>query len=910
MKYKVKITRLPQARTGYQVQGALANDISDFSGNGSSLGKPNQQVRKSMGGVPRDEANLEAEGGETLVGDIDGSTFPSFFNIKGPRHSSGGVPMSLPDDTFIFSDTKAMKIIDPQILKMFGKSPKKGGYTPAELSKVYDINKYRKLLQDPDSSKVEQKTAEMMIKNYVIKLGALAIAQESKKGFPQGIPVIAKPYMEANNIKEEDLIPENARQKQDQMSQQEEEPTEMPSGQPIAMPEEQQSMQEPPMNQEDTMQYGGMRRLRRAQEGMQQPSPEQMAMMQQQQQGQQQEQGGDQMQQLIQQVTQALDQGAKPEEVVAELLQGEIPPEEIAQIFVELGMPENEVEQLIMGVIQQMQGGQQQQMDPRQQQQPISEEEMMAMQQQDPRQMQQSPMAKYGMVMGGFGMPLILENGGSSFYGMQNPMNYGSSKLNMFTDNDLYTAKNGVELNKFEGEGNSQVNTDGTPKTKEQLETELRNKDKPVTVIKTKKLPDGTVEITRSDGTKVYAKGDSGGDIIYQKDPEKRKKGTGTVDPAQYKIDICSRMKNQGYTAEQAAGAGWIHSSQIANFKNCENLKRTGEDKSEFYELEQDCPCKDDKGVEIPGVFATKDDAGNCLPETCYEEVQKCYCIDPETGQEVEVQLTDGKCDCESQGLEQGSYQGQNQGGYGFPEWTTQDKLNLGTALATQTGIEYPTAMTYQAPEVELAKQEWLAGNQALTGQGAKNLDIIARSTAPSNVKQASAASLQGDIAERVVNNIAGVQARNVGTENQERGMNYQGRTAAGQNRQNILNQYMDKVGATENNYRGEMNAKRALTTQMANTGIKNAADIYNLQTEQYRIDPRTGMQIFKGGKPIKPEASEADDIAYIQSLQKAGIKDDQIELLLKKRLSKFGGAIFRHGGMVYGNSTYPFYND
>jgi hypothetical protein len=802
MKYRVKITRLPQARTGYQVQGSLANDIATMGGGdfNSYHGKKQLQARQTMGAVPRDEANLEAEGGETLVGDLDGSTMPSFFGIKGPRHSAGGVPMSLPDDTFIFSDTKAMKINDPKILKMFGKSVKKGGgYTPAELSKVYDVNKYRKILQDPESNKMEIKTAEMMIKNYVMKLGALAIAQESKKSFPQGIPVIAKPYMEANGITEEDLMPELAKQ-------------------------------------------------RKEEEAMQQ-------------------------QMMAQQQQQAPQQGMPQEG-----MQQEAPP---------MQMPDG---QPIA--------------------QPSMEQGMVEAQQMPAEQMQQAPMARYGMVMGGFGMPLILENGGSSFYGMQNPMNYGSSKLNMFTDNDLYTAKNGVELNKFDGTGVSQVNADGTPKTKEQLETELRNKDKPVTVTKTKKLPDGTVEITRSDGTKVYAKGDSAGDIIYQKDPEKRKKGTGTVDPAQYKIDICSRMKNQGYTAEQAAGAGWIHSSQIANFKNCENLKRTGEDKSEFYELEQDCPCKDDKGVEIPGVFATKDDAGNCLPETCYEEVQKCYCIDPETGQEVEVQLTDGKCDCESQGLEQGSYQGQNQGGYGFPEWTTQDKLNLGTALATQTGIEYPTAMTYQAPEVELAKQEWLAGNQALTGQGAKNLDIIARSTAPSNVKQASAASLQGDIAERVVNNIAGVQARNVGTENQERGINYQGRTAAGQNRQNILNQYMDKVGATENNYRGEMNAKRALTTQMANTGIKNAADIYNLQTEQYRIDPRTGMQIFKGGKPIKPEASEADDIAYIQSLQKAGIKDDQIELLLKKRLSKFGGAIFRHGGMVYGNSTYPFYND
>ena len=810
MKYKVKITRLPQARTGYQVQGSLANDISDFSGNGSSLGKPNQQVRKSMGRVPRDEANLEAEGGETLVGDIDGSTFPSFFNIKGPRHSSGGVPMSLPDDTFIFSDTKAMKIIDPQILKMFGKSPKKGGYTPAELSKVYDINKYRKLLQDPDSNKVEQKTAEMMIKNYVIKLGALAIAQESKKGFPQGIPVIAKPYMEANNIKEEDLIPENARQKQDQMSQQEEEPTEMPSGQPIAMPEEQQSMQEPPMNQEDTMRYGGMRRLRRAQEGMQQPSPEQMAMMQQQQQGQQQEQGGDQMQQLIQQVTQALDQGAKPEEVVAELLQEEISPEEIAQIFVELGMPENEVEQLIMGVIQQMQGGQQQQMDPRQQQQPISEEEMMAMQQQDPRQMQQSPMAKYGMVMGGFGMPLILENGGSSFYGMQNPMNYGSSKLNMFTDNDLYTAKNGVELNKFDGTGVSQVNADGTPKTKAQLQKEIDAKNYQDKLKKVKEF-DKDVTVFDVDGKKIGARGTSGGgQREYNKEGKIGKGDPNKFDKGKWEASICDRLK-KGATVDEIASSHGLNKEVIkSKWANCikEGEQKYSEDKTEFFELEQDCPCKDDKGVEIPGVFADKDKDGNCLPETCFSE--KCYCED-ETGKEVETKLTNGECLCEYEDEMQSNDAYQQTTPWQIPmAWTPQDERNLAAAMRTRTGIEYPTAMTYQYPEVELAKEEWLAKVQGLQGQAAKNIDSLEGTAGSSAAKRSLKASLDGDTAEGIVGAIANTQARNIGIEDQERMVNYQGDIAEGTGRTNMLNQYIDKTGNTENNYRGELNTKDA----------------------------------------------------------------------------------------------------
>ena len=138
---------------------------------------------------------------------------------------------------------------------------------------------------------------------------------------------------------------------------------------------------------EEMMRYGGMRRLRRAQEGMQQ----------------------DQSQELMQQVSQALEQGSDPQEVTASLLQNQIPPETIMQIFVQLGMPEEQVQEVVSTTMQQMQGGQSQQ-------QPISEEEMMAMQQQAPEEMQEAPMAMYGMQMGGYEMP---------FYNDPNEMKYG-----------------------------------------------------------------------------------------------------------------------------------------------------------------------------------------------------------------------------------------------------------------------------------------------------------------------------------------------------------------------------------------------------------------------------------------------------------------------------------------------------
>jgi len=214
---RVKIKKIPNAAYGgQQSNGAL--DVTPSAWGGADVDSKGQKsnVRKTLTGVPRDEANLEAEGGETAFGPISGDTIPDHMVIKGPRHSKGGVPLDLPEDTFIFSDTKKMKINDPNILRMFGKSKKKGGYTPAELAKPYDINKYKAILMNKDSDRLDRENAELMIKNYIMKLGALAIAQESKKGFPQGIPEMARPYMEANGISEEDLMPEQE-QEQPQM---------------------------------------------------------------------------------------------------------------------------------------------------------------------------------------------------------------------------------------------------------------------------------------------------------------------------------------------------------------------------------------------------------------------------------------------------------------------------------------------------------------------------------------------------------------------------------------------------------------------------------------------------------------------------------------------------------------------
>lgn len=158
---------------------------------------PTGDVRKTLNPVPEHMANVEAEKGEVVVGDMNNDSLPELFKLGGKPHSQGGTPLNLPDQSFVFSQARSMKIKDENVLKEFMKSKPS---TPADIAKKYDINEYRRILEDPNSDKIQIETAEAMIANYNIALGKLAIVQESMKGFPTGIPAIAMPYIESAQI--------------------------------------------------------------------------------------------------------------------------------------------------------------------------------------------------------------------------------------------------------------------------------------------------------------------------------------------------------------------------------------------------------------------------------------------------------------------------------------------------------------------------------------------------------------------------------------------------------------------------------------------------------------------------------------------------------------------------------------
>ena len=179
-------------RTGDQVGYALEKYPTNVSSQQMSDGGQ-KNVRYSLAAVPREEANLEAEGGESVLTDLNDDGNFGLYHIKGPRHSSGGVPMNLPEQSFIFSDTRAMKMRGSELAE-FGIESKKA-MTPAKISKRFDLNKYYGAIDDDFADEMQVRSAELMLNKNKKSLSKLAYAQELSKDFEDGVPLAAHPYL-------------------------------------------------------------------------------------------------------------------------------------------------------------------------------------------------------------------------------------------------------------------------------------------------------------------------------------------------------------------------------------------------------------------------------------------------------------------------------------------------------------------------------------------------------------------------------------------------------------------------------------------------------------------------------------------------------------------------------------------
>lgn len=206
MSKKVRIKKIPQARGGGMF-GDQTPPRDTWQNPGNWGTDPEIKIKRTLEPTSREHATLEAELGETVITNLQDEGIPEFYKIGGKPHSKGGTPLNLPEESFIFSNDKKLAISNPAILKMFGKNTKgKKAFTPADISKQYDLNEYREILIDPYSSKLERETAERMIRNYNLKLGALSLAQESQKGFDRNIPKVAFPYIETMGIDPNELL--------------------------------------------------------------------------------------------------------------------------------------------------------------------------------------------------------------------------------------------------------------------------------------------------------------------------------------------------------------------------------------------------------------------------------------------------------------------------------------------------------------------------------------------------------------------------------------------------------------------------------------------------------------------------------------------------------------------------------
>jgi hypothetical protein len=184
---KIRIISGPsRMEYGGQAKNGYGLDL----GSGHIYDQMNEDPRASISNTmseienPNEPYVLETEGGEEVLRP-DGTK----FRLVGNSHANGGIKNTasqVPNGSFIYS--KKLKETDPEILAKFGKTYKRGGVSYSDISKQYDLNKFKSILDNPNVDPLAKATAQMMTDNYKKKLGQLALAQEAKKGFKDGIP--------------------------------------------------------------------------------------------------------------------------------------------------------------------------------------------------------------------------------------------------------------------------------------------------------------------------------------------------------------------------------------------------------------------------------------------------------------------------------------------------------------------------------------------------------------------------------------------------------------------------------------------------------------------------------------------------------------------------------------------------
>lgn len=165
-----------------------------YNTDSDNTGPVSEGINDSIKGINREDANLEAELGETLF-DNEKMTL---HKILGKTHKKGGTPLNLNPGDFIFSNDKSLNINKKEKdlfeLKFGGK------ITPsAMLKKEVNFKHHNKMINILDNNKIfdpiVKNSANLMLTKNLEKIGQIASIQEAKKSFPQGVPDFAENTM-------------------------------------------------------------------------------------------------------------------------------------------------------------------------------------------------------------------------------------------------------------------------------------------------------------------------------------------------------------------------------------------------------------------------------------------------------------------------------------------------------------------------------------------------------------------------------------------------------------------------------------------------------------------------------------------------------------------------------------------
>lgn len=159
----------------------------------------------------RKEANAEIEKGEIVRQELENGGI-LLHKAVGKKHSKGGIPVNLPDNSFIFSNFKTTSLNKEELdtFKLGGFNKNVNNRTPSKiLEKNVNIKHYNEMEKYLQESKdpVQLKTAQLMKLKYDETVSKIAALQESKKEQTQ-IPDFASLPMDSPELQQKEIMTE------------------------------------------------------------------------------------------------------------------------------------------------------------------------------------------------------------------------------------------------------------------------------------------------------------------------------------------------------------------------------------------------------------------------------------------------------------------------------------------------------------------------------------------------------------------------------------------------------------------------------------------------------------------------------------------------------------------------------